>query len=123
MVKANASTLLHHHHHPRSRASQKSFSDRKECILDRVISFKKKKKKIEHLIYGDHNYGARKAPRPPEGNHWHPEGCHFFLAITLRIKLHILNQSTTDYLCESFVPVLLPFDIQNFLIFFLKVVE
>jgi len=33
-----------------------------------------KKKKIEHLIYGDHNYGARRAPRPPEGNHWHPEG-------------------------------------------------
>jgi len=32
------------------------------------------KKKIEHLIYGDHNYGARRAPRPPEGNHWHPEG-------------------------------------------------
>jgi len=31
-------------------------------------------KKIEHLIYGDHNYGARRAPRPPEGNHWHPEG-------------------------------------------------
>jgi len=24
----------------------------------------KKKKKIEHLIYGDHNYGARRAPRP-----------------------------------------------------------
>jgi len=35
-----------------------------------------KKKKIEHLIYGDHNYGARRAPRPPEGNHWHPEGGH-----------------------------------------------
>jgi len=32
------------------------------------------KKKFEHLIYGDHNYGARRAPRPPEGNHWHPEG-------------------------------------------------
>ena len=31
-------------------------------------------KKIEHLIYGDHNYGDHRAPRPPKGNHWHPEG-------------------------------------------------
>jgi len=28
-------------------------------------------KKKERLIYGDHNYGARRAPRLPEGNHWH----------------------------------------------------
>ena len=47
------------------------------CMNDNtptVMSWAHYQKKIEHLIYGDHNYGARRAPRPPEGNHWHPEG-------------------------------------------------
>jgi len=30
----------------------------------RLVNYSKKK--IEHLIYGDHNYGARRAPRPPD---------------------------------------------------------
>jgi len=38
------------------------------------------KKKLERLIYGDHNYGARRAPRLPEGHH----------AMTM-LKLHSNN--------------------------------
>jgi len=34
-----------------------------------VIKKKTWIKKLEILIYGDHNYGTRRAP---EGNHWHP---------------------------------------------------
>jgi len=40
-----------------------------------LFSLKCASKKIEYLINGDHNYGARRAPRSPEGNnHWHPFG-------------------------------------------------